>query len=163
MQTMVLGVDLGGPVLKRPPGSSPKDYASAETTPEAFESLRLLHVGLRLPVRLLSQCDEHIERIKRMWLIRAKFYPQTGLKPDCLTFCRRPEEKAILCQKFRVTDAIDDNPEVLDFMVGVVPRVYAFAPDPEQLKRFPRVEKQARIVHGWKELVPLLQARIHTA
>jgi len=160
MRKMILGLDLGGPVLHSPAGSSAKDYAAAVATPGALDSIRRLTTTFDLTIHLVSQCPPPIENIKRAWLGRKKFFEATGLHQTSLHFCRKPEEKALIARALNMTDFVDDRAEVLDFMLDSVQHTYLFAPNSDEVRRYPRVQRQAHAVANWADLLTLLEKRV---
>lgn len=64
----------------------------------------------------------------RLWLRHHRFFELTGIAPENLRFCLERPQKADHCRKLGITHFIDDRPDVLQCMNGVVEHRYLFGP-----------------------------------
>ncbi|MEM9455731.1 MAG: hypothetical protein AAGF11_16230 [Myxococcota bacterium] len=131
-----LGIDIGRVIIK--PGDTAGDTsflhgtdADAMRTPPnrgALETIAQLVTALQGRVWLVSKCGPRIQARTRRWLAHHRFFERTGVRPDRLRFCLKRHEKAPICARLRLDAFIDDRPDVLRPMEGVVPWRYLFGP-----------------------------------
>ena len=86
-------------------------------------------------VWLVSKCGERVQQRTRKWLVHHRFFEATGIDPGNLRFCLQRPEKALHCRDLQITHFIDDRPDVLVALDGIVPHRYLFGP---QRKAAPR-------------------------
>lgn len=79
-------------------------------------------------VWLVSKCGPRIQARTRLWLARWRFHERTGLPASQVRFCRQRHEKAPICQQLGLQAFIDDRPDVLAPMAGVVPWRFLYGP-----------------------------------
>ncbi|HEY8544349.1 MAG TPA: hypothetical protein VIL36_04845 [Acidimicrobiales bacterium] len=106
-------------------------HEAAMATPPmagAFEALAQLVERFEGRVWLVSKCGERIEARTRAWLAHHRFHERTGIPADHVRFCRRRPDKAVHCRELAITDFVDDRPDVLGYLEGVVERRYLFGP-----------------------------------
>jgi hypothetical protein len=94
----------------------------------AFDALALLVGRFDGRVWLVSKCGERVEARTRAWLVHHRFHERTGVPADHVRFCRERADKAIHCRELGITDFVDDRPDVLGHLRGVVERRYLFGP-----------------------------------
>lgn len=134
-----LGIDLGRVIVGDGGGRADTSFIGgseedAMRTPPidgAFETIRELvpHFGGR--VWLVSKCGSRIEGRSRRWLLHWGFHRATGIPVENLRFCRERRDKADHARRLALTHFIDDRPDVLRFLEGVVPNRYLFGPQRE--------------------------------
>lgn len=95
------------------------------------------------------------ERAKK-WLHNTDFYATTGIPVDHVHFCAERAEKAPIAQKLGLTHFIDDRPEVLAHMAGVVPYRILFQGNEEDFITHQAKLRYAYRTHSWKEIERLL-------
>jgi len=105
---------------------------------------------------MVSKCGKNTQRKSLEWFAHNRFYDRTGIEPDKVHFCRKRHEKALICRDLGITVFIDDRLEVLGHMVGIVPTLLLFKPDPEEVAKFPRLQSAVTVVSSWDEVVRLL-------
>jgi len=76
----------------------------------------------------VSKCGERVEGLSRAWLAHHRFAERTGIPVDHVRFCRERADKAIHCRELGITDFVDDRPDVLGYLDGIVERRYLFGP-----------------------------------
>jgi hypothetical protein len=150
-----LGVDIGRVIIHGDGpdtsfiGGSDADAMNAPAMSGAFEALARLTALFEGRVFLVSKCGPRIQARTRAWLGEQRFFELTGIAPDHLHFCRERPQKALICQKLRITCFVDDRVDVLQAMRGIVPHRLLFgassAPSPELVP-----------VPGWAEAEPAI-------
>ena len=131
-----LGIDIGRVIIA--PGDGPHDTsflggsdADAMRTPPspgALETITELVEALGGRVRLVSKCGPAIQARTRKWLAHWRFHERTGLPSQQVRFCRKRPEKGPICAQLGLGAFIDDRPDVLAPMAGLVPWRYLFGP-----------------------------------
>jgi hypothetical protein len=96
--------------------------------PGAFESIARLTEIFEGRVWLVSKCGERVEARTRQWLEHHRFFERTAIDARHLRFCRQRPEKAIHCAELEITHFVDDRPDVLLALQGVVEYRYLFGP-----------------------------------
>ena len=79
-------------------------------------------------VWIISKCGPRVQEKTRAWLRHHQFFERTGLDPGHLRFCLQRPQKALHCRELGITHFIDDRPDVLKAMIGVVPHLFLFGP-----------------------------------
>jgi hypothetical protein len=122
-----LGVDIGRVIIAGDGpdtsvvGGSEDAALRAPSLPRAFEALARLHRLYDGRVWLVSKCGPRVQARTRAWLAHHRFFASTGIDPAKLVFCLKRPEKAPICARLGITCFIDDRPDVLESMRGVVP------------------------------------------
>ena len=132
----VLGIDIGRVIIGAADSSGSADTsfisgseAAALTTPPsvgAFDAIAELTEAFSGRVWLVSKCGPRIQQLTKRWLVRSSFYARTGVRSDRIRFCRRRPEKREHCLAIGATHFIDDRLDVLQHLLGAVPRLYWF-------------------------------------
>lgn len=131
----ILGIDIGRVIIGGGP-DGPEDTTflngsevdSLATPPMegALEAIRDLAVAFDGRVWLVSKAGPKIQARTRVWLSNQAFFQTTGVPSEQLRFCRERREKAAICARLGVTHFVDDRIDVLNHMLGIVPRLYLF-------------------------------------
>lgn len=131
-----LGVDIGRVIIAPvdPVSGADTEFLNGDErramltppAPNAFAVLRELNGRFGGAVWLVSKAGPRVQALTRRWLERWRFFAITGIKPSNLHFCRERHEKAVYAQRFTLTHFIDDRPDVLAAMHGLVPNLYLF-------------------------------------
>jgi hypothetical protein len=79
-------------------------------------------------VWLVSKAGPRVQEKTRHWLRHQRFFERTGIAPDHLRFCLERPQKAQHCRELAITHFIDDRPDVLEHLEGVVRNRYLFGP-----------------------------------
>lgn len=134
-----IGIDIGRVIMAPVVGGkadtsflrgSLEDAMSTPPSPGAFDGVRTLVDLFQGRAWLVSKCGENVQRKTRRWLRHWDFYEETGLNPQNLRFCLKRPEKAIHCRQLKLTHFIDDRPDVLQHLEGIVPNLYLFGEQP---------------------------------
>ena len=166
---LTLGIDIGRVIIGAVDASGAGDTSflsgseeAALATPAtegAFEAIAELTAAFGGRVWLVSKCGPRIQQLTRRWLQRNSFYERTGVRQDRLLFCRKRPEKRDHCATIGATHFIDDRLDVLDHLVGLVPRLYWFG---HQAK--PRaIPAWAEPVLDWSETRRLVLSHLQPA
>lgn len=133
-----LGVDIGRVIIDgtaHPSGADTAffsgDLANALDTPPVpgvFDVLPGLVDRFEGRVWLVSKCGVRVEQRTLAWLDHHDLHGRTGIPVDHVRFCRARPDKAIHCRELGITDFVDDRPDVLGALRGLVPRRYLFGP-----------------------------------
>lgn len=134
---MRLGIDIGR-VLIAPDGVGGADtsfiggtLAAALATPPYAGMFETVPELVRLfggAVWLVSKCGPSVQEKTWQWLDHHDFYGRTGMPRDHVRFCLQRPQKADHCRELRLTHFIDDRPDVLRHLAGLVPHRYLFGP-----------------------------------
>lgn len=69
------------------------------------------------------------------------------------------EKKAQVCQELGITHFIDDRPQVLETLVGIVPNLYWFKPREHDLAEFPNIRLPiVTLCYSWQHVVDTILA-----
>ncbi len=79
-------------------------------------------------VWLVSKAGPRVQEKTRHWLRHHSFFERTGILPANLRFCLERHQKAWHCRELGITHFIDDRPDVLTHMDGVVCNRFLFGP-----------------------------------
>ncbi|MFN7971028.1 MAG: hypothetical protein U0166_01535 [Acidobacteriota bacterium] len=131
-----LGVDIGR-VLMCPAGDDGRPDTSfldgderqalaVPAAPHLYEVLPGVVRSFEQRVWLVSKAGPRIERLTLRWLHHHDFYRRTGLRQDRVRFCRRREDKREHALVLGLTHFIDDRPDVLEHLRGVVANLFLF-------------------------------------
>lgn len=131
-----LGIDIGRVIISDVEGGDDTSFlgsseAEAMRTPPArgsLETIAALVEAFEGRVWLVSKCGPAVQARTRRWLEIKRFHARTGLPAAQVRFCRQRHEKAPICASLGLQAFIDDRPDVLAAMVGVVPWRYLFGP-----------------------------------
>ncbi len=131
-----LGIDIGRVIIR--PGDTAGDTSflhgtdqDAMRTPPnsgAFETIAQLTAAFEGRVWLVSKCGPRIQARTRRWLAHHCFFERTGVPVGQLRFCRKRGDKAPICEQLGLDAFIDDRPDVLRPMEGIVTWRYLFGP-----------------------------------
>jgi len=79
-------------------------------------------------VWLVSKARQRVQEKTRAWLSHQRFFERTSIPADHLRFCLERADKATHCRELCITHFIDDRPDVLQHMSGIVEHRYLFGP-----------------------------------
>lgn len=96
-------------------------------------------------VWLVSKAGPRVQEKTRHWLRHHRFFERTGIAPENLRFCLERPQKAEHCKELGITHFIDDRPDVLDHLEGVVRHRFLFGP-----QRKPHVSAGVVTVPSWR-------------
>lgn len=124
---MRMGIDIGGVIVQRAglgDTSFEQEHLKTPPMPDAFETIARL--ASEHDVWIISKCYPRMQRLSRQWLEHGRFFEITGVRRDRLLFCLKRPEKALIARELGLDAFIDDREDVLEAMVGVVPRRILF-------------------------------------
>jgi hypothetical protein len=151
-----VGLDIGRVLIA--PGSGPEDTAffgedleqalATPPFPGMFDAVPQLVERFAARVWLVSKCGRRIETRTRQWLEFHRFHDRTGIDPAHVLFCRKRPDKAGICRELRLTHFVDDRPDVLEHMRGVVPNLFLFGlqAQPAEWDWLTKVENWAEVL-----------------
>lgn len=132
-----LGIDVGR-VLIAPDGAGGGDtsfiggsLADALATPPyegMFEHVPGLVERFGGRVWLVSKAGPRVQEKTLLWLAHHRFHERTGIPQANVRFCRERPQKADHCRQLGLTHFIDDRPDVLGHLQGVVAHRFLFGP-----------------------------------
>lgn len=154
----VLGIDIGNVITEGGNEMFSPQFLNARQMPGAFESIKKLVTEIFGPekVFLVSKCGPKMQQKTVEWLRHHNFYELTGVKEDHVRFCLERHDKAVICQKLRITIFIDDRLEVLGYLTKVDPpktALYLFKPSEREVQRNAEFRPHVIRVESWKEAV----------
>jgi hypothetical protein len=131
-----LGIDIGNVIMAGDNdalfGSGPMGAGYSEEAmlamPEvdgAIEAVgRLVQLFGEQNVWLISKASRNTEAKTHRWLLYNSIYSRTGLLETHAWFCRARPDKAVICEFLGIGWFVDDRPDVLYPMDGLVPHRY---------------------------------------
>jgi hypothetical protein len=132
----VLGIDIGRVIIGAADASGTADTSfisgseeaalATPASPGAFEAIAELTREFAGRVWLVSKCGPRIQRLTKRWLARSGFHERTKVRRDRVRFCLKRPEKREHCLAIGATHFVDDRLDVLEHLVGTVPRLYWF-------------------------------------
>lgn len=160
-QTPVLGVDLGGVVIRTATTTEDTGFLDDDwiDTPEVdgcIAALARLHDGpFNAGIQLISKAGPRIQQRSRDWLAHRDFFNRSGIPPANLVFVRERRDKAEVCRKRRVTHFIDDHISVLNHLDTVAHR-YLFTGGGTSHEATHQVPSGIAIAATWPEAEAML-------
>lgn len=135
-----IGIDIGGVIIDRQNDGTDTSFFSdnflnTTAVPGAFEAISQIALKYEGRVWIVSKCGPRIQARSREWLNLHRFWEQTEIGSTQICFCLRRDEKVSICQGLGITTFIDDRPDVLIPMEGIVDRRLLFNPRVEDLHR----------------------------
>lgn len=154
-----LGVDVGGVITdckSRTNGAwlaNPETYLATPYMPGIVPVLtRLVKEKFGSRSYLISKCQVATQ-VRTMEVLRSRrFFEETGIPESHANFCEKRDQKAPIAQFLRLTHFIDDRLEVLSYMVGIVPNLFLFKPDDDEVAKFQQFLPHVRRVESADEL-----------
>lgn len=134
--TPALGIDIGRVIISAGPGRADTsfldgDLAAALRTPPsdaALPSIARLVIDFGGRVWLVSKAGPRVQDRTLRWLEHHGFWKATGVQRSHLRFCRQRAEKADIARSIGLTHFVDDRPDVLAPMAGLVQFRFLFGP-----------------------------------
>lgn len=133
-----LGIDIGNVLMSGDndalfgPGSGSYSEQAMLDIPEvsgATETIgRLVQLFGPDNVWLVSKAHKNTEAKTQRWLLYNSVYHRTGLDELHAWFCRARPDKATICKYLGISYFVDDLPDVLFPMKGIVANRYLFGP-----------------------------------
>ncbi|MEM6991778.1 MAG: hypothetical protein AAF721_14825 [Myxococcota bacterium] len=162
---MKIGIDIGRVIIR--PAQTAEDTSflhgsdtdAMKTPPShgAFDTIARIAGACDGQVWLVSKCGPNVERRSRAWLAHWGFTEATGIRPANFRFCRQRRDKGPIAAKLQLDAFIDDRPDIIRHLAGVVPLRYLFGPQ----KKRTAVPHGATHVADWAEvaaeLLPVLR------
>lgn len=152
----IFGIDIGNVIIENR-GTTEEyrqaHYLSIPPVSGAFSALKKLgdiHPG---NVYLISKCKKEVEIPILKWLHAYDFFTTTGISPDHVFFVRERKDKLDICRKLGVTNFIDDRLEILSHMVGIVPYLFLFKPNKQEILEFKDFLPQVTVINEWEEVI----------
>jgi hypothetical protein len=138
METMErrIGIDIGRVIIAGDTpggdtsfiGGSIDDVLRTPAVPGALDAVARLNTIFEGRVWLVSKCARRVEERSRLWLGHHGFHELTGVAEDRLRFCRERPQKRDHALELQLTHFVDDRPDVLEHLAGVVPSLFLFGP-----------------------------------
>ncbi len=116
-------------------------------SPGALEGVTRLVQAFGGQAWLISKAGPRVQDKTKRWLHHWDFYRATGLSRQHLRFCLERSQKAGHCKQLCITHFIDDRPDVLEHLRGIVPRLYLFGEQP----RLAVMPSWATHVQDWRQ------------
>jgi hypothetical protein len=96
----------------------------------AFESLARLTAAFEERVWIISKAGPTTQAKSERWLAHHKFFSVAGVPEAQVRFVRRLADKVDVCRELGVTHFVDDRADLLLLLVGLVPHLFLFGPQP---------------------------------
>jgi hypothetical protein len=163
MNKKALGVDIGKVIIdhrritKEEAKLLGERYSEIPATKDVFTSLKRLNDERFFGnIFLVSKVKEEHENRTTKWLRDNDFFNKTGIVPENVCYCRERSDKEKICRDNNITHFIDDRLEVLSHMIGKVPNLYLFHPDPKEVEEFKQFLPNVTRVESWEEVNSLM-------
>jgi len=143
----VLGLDLGNTIVS--------------TTPHgkiAFDdAIRVINRIIRevlspQQVFIVSRVNQEQYIRAKAWIEEERLLEQTGILPENIHWCAERSDKANICKTLGITYFIDDRPEVVSHMLGIVPKRILFQANEEDILKFKDSLDGVIYTRTWKEI-----------
>ena len=129
-----LGIDIGRVIIDGSSGTGDTSFFSGDTTamlrtpavPGAFEAITRLVRLFDGQAWLVSKCGPRVQQRSLEWLRHHRFFELTGIAEGNVRFCLQRPQKAIHCADLGITHFVDDKPDVIAAIEGVVAYRYLF-------------------------------------
>jgi len=162
--TKALGVDIGNVIIDYRPIIGTKDetlwnekHSDLLPAENMFDCLKELNEGkFKDSIFLVSKLKVEQDSRTLAWLKDNKFFEKTGINPKNMFFCRERSDKEKICRENGITHFVDDRLEVLSYMIGVVPNLYLYQPDEEEVRQFKQFLPKVIRVTDWLDLTKRL-------
>lgn len=152
---MKLGIDIGRVLISPDPqgtsgdtsfiGGSIQDALNTPPYEGMFEVVPSLVELFKGKVWLVSKARPRVQEKTRLWLQHHRFFERTGVSPQNLRFCLERPQKADHCRELRISHFIDDRPDVLQCLRGIVAYRFLFGP-----QRQPAAPSGVILVPDWR-------------
>jgi hypothetical protein len=158
-----LGIDIGNVIINtrmiHPMWSKVAEtiYAVFPPTPGVFDAVKYLTHHFKGKIYIISKCNVWTQVQVLLWLKAHRFYERTGVKIENIHFVRQRCEKVGVCRTLGITHFIDDRLEVLSHMTGIVPSLFLFAPNMNEIKKFESSLQNVTIVYSWTEILTIIK------
>lgn len=161
MKENKVGIDIGrviiGPVVG---GKADTSFLGGslgkamQTLPSegAFEGVKSLVELFHGNAWLISKCGPNVQFKTKEWLKHNNFYTKTKLDRRNVRFCLERPQKANHCKQLRISHFIDDRLDVLENLRGLVPNLYLFGEQPDDLN----IPNWVEHCLNWEETVDLV-------
>ncbi len=155
-KSAVIGLDIGG-VITEPPVNPGSEDAFTGTdhllVPKVKDSFAVIsELTKRHRVVIISRAGPTVQRKTTEWLFHHGFFQKTGVRERDIHYTLTRDEKTRIARREDVTHFVDDKLEVLGFMMGMVPNLYAFRAPQIHKNKMPYVASQVTHVDSWQEL-----------
>jgi hypothetical protein len=160
MKNESLGVDIGNVIIEHRYIIDTTDetlwherYSTLPAVENMFECLKKLSdEKFHGNIFLVSKLKEEHDTRTLAWLRDNDFFKKTNIPLENVLFCRERSEKVKLCEENNIKYFIDDRLEVLSYMIGCVPNLFLFNPDPKEVTEFKQFLPKVKQIGNWSEL-----------
>lgn len=115
-------------------------------SPGAFEGVSRLVQAFEGQAWLISKAGPRVQDKTKRWLRHWDFHGVTKLPSNHVRYCLERQHKVGHCKQLCITHFIDDRLDVLQYLHGLVPRLYLFGEQP----RLDEVPDWVEHVEDWK-------------
>lgn len=136
-----LGIDIGRVIIvgDQPGGDTNfigggiDDVLRTPPIDGAFHAIARLTERFGGNVWLVSKCGRRMEEKTRLWLAHHRFFERTGVAAEQLRFCRERPQKRDHAEELGLTHFVDDRADVLEHLRGLVPHLFLFGPQRDEV------------------------------
>jgi hypothetical protein len=146
-EKIILGLDLGNTIVSTTP-------CGKVAFDDAIRVISCLVKNVLAPQRvfIVSRVNEEQYKRAKAWIEEERFLEQTGILPENVHWCAERSDKAEICKKLGITHFIDDRPEVVSHMLGIVPNRILFQANEEDTIRFKDYLDGVIYTNTWREI-----------
>jgi len=165
---MKLGIDVGRVLISATDAGSPDTSFIGGSLEDALHTPPCEGMFAVVPrlvdefagqVWVISKCGPRVQEKTRAWLRYHQFFERTGVDPGRLRFCLQRPQKALHCRELGITHFIDDRPDVLEAMIGVVPHLFLFGLQRADIAPNPKLTPAS----NWAEIAKILLRSDHSS
>jgi hypothetical protein len=132
-----------------------RDYNTIWAMPGVMESLAWLsRERFENRIFVAYNATNVVDQKVFAWLDRHRFHQLTGIPPSRVHRSWDGRDKSDLCRKYGATHFVDDRLEVLGMIQKVVPHLYLFRHQPQEVAKFEKDIPLTRVnqINSWPEL-----------
>jgi hypothetical protein len=137
-----IGIDIGRVIISgdhHPDGSdtsffsgNDKQLFATPMVPGAFSAIAELVAQFEGRAWLVSKCGANVAARSMRWLDHHGFWSTTRVSPESVRFCKERRQKAGIAQELALSHFIDDKPDVIASLEGIVEHRFLFGPQQRQ-------------------------------
>lgn len=150
---IILGLDLGNTIVATTPqGKVPFDDAIRVIN-------RLVKDLSPQEVYIVSRVNAEQHVRAEQWITDHRLLEQTGILRENIHWCAERSDKALICKKLGITHFVDDRPEVMSHMLGIVPCRILFGANEKDILHYKESLDGVIYTNTWLEIEELFFPR----
>lgn len=157
--TNVLGIDLGNVIIDHLGfGTTTEyvlhgDYNSIPPVQGVMEALSVLNHSFNGNVFVVYNATDVVDHKILAWMEFHDVFGKTGIARNKIHRTEHGRDKSSVCLRYKATHFIDDRLEVLGHLIGIVPHLFLFRPQEQEMIEFTDSLPYVWRVESWSELL----------